>query len=139
MKKPKNIEDMKSLVGNNPYKEYEPLKRFSQKFEEIIRNRPLNEEDVIKSFHEMYHLCVAYLIGADVNNAPTIPVYEASESFFKMPYNDWKTDKTLGYIIRNNDVFYKHYMNKTFYDSSRELFPFIDRKLLKENIEYLFP
>lgn len=135
----KDIKDLKSLVGNHPYEEYGPLERFSKKADEIIHSGPMSEEDVIKSFKEMYHLCVAYLIGAEINNAPTTIVYEASESFFQMPYNGWETDERFGDIIRKHDIRYNYYMNKTVYESARELFPFIDKKLLKENIEYLFP
>lgn len=139
MKDFKNIKDLKSLVGNHPYKQYGPLERFYQKVDDIMRDRPMKEEDVIKSFKEMYHLCVAYLIGAEVNNAPTTPVYDVSEFFSQRPYNEWDTEDTLGNIIRKNDIMYKNYMNKTVYESARELFSFIDKKLLKENIEYLFP
>lgn len=140
MKDIKSIKDLKALVGKHLYEEYGPLERFSQKADDLIRNRPGNDEEVIESFKEMYHLCVAYLIGAEINNAPTHPVYEASESFFHASFNEWdNTDERLGDIITKHDIRLKHYMSKTVYESARELFPFIDRKLLKENIEYLFP
>lgn len=135
----KDIKDIESLVGNHPYKDYEPIKRFSKKVDEIIHNGPSSEEDVIKSYKEMYHLCVAYLIGASVNNAPEHPAYEAHEMFCKISYDMWKTGETFGDILRKNDVAYYQYRNKTMFESAREIFPFIDKKLLKENIEYLFP
>lgn len=79
------LSDIEKIVGENTYTAYGPETRLRREANKLLswKNLPENErikDEILNSMQRLYNLCTAYLIGANINNAPNEPAFTVYKS-----------------------------------------------------------